>query len=94
MSEHRRQRRKATGTVKRGPKDKTIAVRSVRLVRHKRYEKYVRRISTYVVHDEKQEASPGDIVEIMESRPLSKTKHWRLVRVISRRNETGSEDRA
>lgn len=92
MSEKRRQRRKATGVVARDPKDKTISVRSVRLVRHAKYHKYVRRASTYQVHDPKEEARAGDIVEIMESRPLSKTKSWRLARVVRRRAEKGSED--
>jgi len=91
MSEKRRQRRTATGVVAGDPKNKTISVRSTRLVRHPTYRKYVRRRSTYVVHDEKEEARSGDVVEIMECRPLSKTKHWRLSRVISRRSGTGSE---
>ena len=91
MSEHRRQRKRATGTVERGPKDKTIAVKSVRLARHPRYRKYVRRVTTYMAHDEKHEARPGDVVEIVETRPLSKTKHWRLVRVIRRPGGKESE---
>lgn len=93
MSE-RRQRRTATGVVESSPKDKTISVRSVRLVRHPKYRRYVRRISTYRVHDETEQARPGDVVEIMETRPLSKTKHWRLVRVITRRTEGESEGRS
>jgi small subunit ribosomal protein S17 len=91
MSASRGQRRTATGTVEKGPKDKTIAVRSIWRVRHPRYRKYVRRVSRYMVHDEREEARPGDIVEIMETRPLSKTKSWRLVRIVSRRAEKGSE---
>ena len=91
MSEKRHQRRTATGVVHSGPKDKTISVKSVRLVRHLKYHRYVRRISTYKVHDEKEEARPGDVVEIMETRPISKTKHWRLVRVVTRHAEKGSE---
>ena len=94
MSEKRRQRRTATGVVEKGPKDKTISVKSVRLVKHPKYRKYVRRISTYKVHDEKEQARPGDVVEIMEARPISKTKSWRLVRVISRRAAKGSEAEA
>ena len=94
MSEKRRQRRTATGVVEKGPKDKTISVKSVRLVKHPQYRKYVRRTSTYKVHDEKEQARPGDVVEIMEARPISKTKSWRLVRIISRRVVKGSEEEA
>jgi small subunit ribosomal protein S17 len=82
MSQERRQRRTATGTVERGPKHKTIVVKSMRLVEHPVYHRYVRRVTRYKVHDETEQARPGDTVEIMESRPLSKTKHWRLVRVV------------
>lgn len=91
MSEKKAKRRTATGVVVDDPRDKTISVRSVRLVEHPRYRKYVRRISTFKVHDEKHEAHAGDTVEIQESRPLSKTKHWRLVRVLSRRAGAESE---
>jgi small subunit ribosomal protein S17 len=94
MSENRTQRRTATGVVSRGPKDKTVVVKSVRLVQHPKYHRYIRKATYYKVHDEKQEARPGDIVEIMESRPISKTKHWRLVRVVTRgADQQGSEVR-
>ena len=93
MSEKRKQRRTATGIVDRGSAPKTIVVKSVRLVRHPKYHRYVRRATLYRVHDEKAEARPGDTVEIMECRPVSKTKHWRLVRVITRHAELGSEVR-
>lgn len=94
MSEERRRRRTATGVVDRGPKDKTIVVQSVALVEHPKYHRYIRRVTLYRAHDEKGEARPGDVVEIMETRPISKTKHWRLVRVVSRRrSEQGSEVR-
>ena len=92
MSEKQRRRRTTTGVVARDPKDKTIPVKTVRLVRHPRYRKYVRRATTYHVHDPKEEARAGDIVEIMQCRPLSKTKSWRLVRVLSRKAENGSEE--
>lgn len=84
-------RRSTTGVVQRGPKDKTIVVKTVRLVRHPKYHRYVRRASIYKVHDETQQALPGDTVEISETRPISKTKHWRLVRVVSRAIKAGSE---
>jgi len=81
---NRGRRRTIVGIVERGPKDKTLAVVSVQRVRHPKYGKYLRRTSRYHVHDEKHEARPGDTVEIMETRPISKTKHWRLVRVLRR----------
>jgi len=91
MSETRSQRRMATGIVDRAPKDKTIVVKSVRLVEHPKYHRYVRRVTLYRVHDEAGEAKLGDTVEIMESRPISKTKHWRLARVIGHSTRQGSE---
>lgn len=94
MSERQEKRRTARGVVERGPKDKTISVKSMRLVRHARYRRYVRRMSVYKVHDALEQASQGDVVEIMETRPISKTKHWRLVRIISRRAEKESEAEA
>lgn len=62
--------------------DRTIVVETEVLVRHPRYRKYVRRFSTYKAHDEANEAKVGDRVEIVESRPISKTKFWRLVSVL------------
>jgi small subunit ribosomal protein S17 len=91
MSQKRPQRRTATGIVERGPRHKTIVVKSTRLVEHPVYHRYVRQISRYMVHDESEQARPGDTVEIMESRPISKTKRWRLVRVVNRRAGVESE---
>jgi small subunit ribosomal protein S17 len=70
------------GTVKSSKMDKTISVVVEHLARHPRYEKHVRRSSTFKAHDARNEAQVGDLVEIEETRPLSKTKHWRLVRVV------------
>jgi len=67
--------------------DKTIVVAVSRLVRHPLYPKVIRKTSKFKVHDELNEARIGDVVEIMETRPLSKTKHWRLVRIIKRESE-------
>ena len=91
MSNERRRRPIATGVVDRGPRNKTIVVRSVQLVEHPKYHRYVRRATLYRVHDETEQAKVGDTVEIMLSRPISKTKHWRLVRVVSRGARVGSE---
>jgi small subunit ribosomal protein S17 len=63
---------------------KTIAVRVERLERHARYGKYLRRHTTYKAHDEEGKAQLGDWVRIEETRPLSKTKRWRLVEVLRR----------
>ena len=63
---------------------KTIVVEVERLERHPKYGKYVRRHSRFKAHDEKGEAKEGDVVRIAQTRPLSKTKRWRLVEVLSR----------
>ena len=67
--------------------DKTAKTRRVeipRLVRHPRYGKYLRRRTVCYVHDEQNESHMGDTVEIIEARPLSKTKRWQLVRVVAK----------
>jgi small subunit ribosomal protein S17 len=81
-STKRRQRRTAIGLVTSDKMNKTRRVEIPRLVKHARYGKYIRRRTVCHVHDEQNESHQGDTVEIMESRPLSKTKHWRLVRVV------------
>jgi small subunit ribosomal protein S17 len=80
----RGKRRLAVGIVTSDKMNKTRRVEIPRLVKHARYGKYIRRRTICHVHDEKNEARTGDTVEIMESRPLSKTKHWRLVRVVAK----------
>ena len=77
-------RRVAIGVVTSDKMNKTRRVEIPRLVKHPRYGKYIRRRTICHVHDEQNESHTGDSVEIAESRPLSKTKHWRLVRVVSR----------
>ena len=85
MSEPERgQRRTAIGVVTSDKMNKTRRVEIPRLVKHPRYGKYIRRRTICHVHDEQNESHAGDTVEIMESRPLSKTKHWRMVRVVSK----------
>src|SRR5438132_14332928 len=78
----RHPRRTAVGVVTSDKMNKTRRVEIARLVKHARYGKYIRRRTICHVHDEKNESHQGDTVEIMESRPMSKTKHWRLVRVV------------
>jgi small subunit ribosomal protein S17 len=77
-------RRVATGVVTSDKMNKTRRVEIARLVKHARYGKYIRRRTVCHVHDEQNESHMGDTVEIMESRPLSKTKNWRLVRVVAK----------
>lgn len=78
----RKGRRTKIAVVESDRGDKTLRVRIDRLVQHPKYGKYQRRKSVLHVHDEKNEAKAGDVVEIMECRPISKTKSWRLVRVV------------
>jgi small subunit ribosomal protein S17 len=80
----RGQRRTAVGVVTSDKMNKTRRVEIPRLVKHPRYGKYIRRRTVCHVHDENNESGAGDTVEIMETRPLSKTKHWRLVRVVTK----------
>jgi small subunit ribosomal protein S17 len=64
--------------------DKTVLVRIDRVVRHPRYDKTVRRSSKLAAHDEANDAHVGDTVRVMETRPLSKTKRWRVVEIVER----------
>ena len=64
--------------------DKTIVVRVERVLRHPLYGKVIRTHKKYKVHDENNQARMGDTVQIMECRPLSKTKRWRLVDILKR----------
>lgn len=87
MANERPKPRTVTGTVVSDKMDKTITVRDERLVKHPLYGKYVRRSTKYLVHDGRNEAEAGDRVEIVLTRPMSKTKHWRLLRVLTRSGE-------
>ena len=72
------------GTVVSNKADKTITVRIEVVRRHPQYEKIVRQTATIHAHDEANDANEGDVVRVIESRPLSRTKHWRLVEVLER----------
>jgi small subunit ribosomal protein S17 len=78
----RSRRRTVTGVVTGDKMDKTIKVQVERLVKHPAFEKTLRRSYVCYAHDEKREARTGDTVEIMETRPLSRLKAWRLLRVV------------
>lgn len=71
--------------------DKTISVLIYRLVRHKKYGKFMKRTSVFKAHDEKNTAKAGDTVRIYQTRPLSKTKRWALAEVLSTGKKTGVE---
>ncbi|MFW5996497.1 MAG: 30S ribosomal protein S17 [Lentisphaeria bacterium] len=83
-SERTAQRKARSGEVVSDCQDKTIVVRVERLVPHPLYGKVIRQWKKYYVHDENNEARTGDEVEIMETRPLSKTKRWRLTSIVKR----------
>jgi len=80
----RNSRRVLEGIVSSDAMDKSITIRVERKFKHPKYKKYIRRHSTVHAHDENNEAATGDRVEVMECRPLSKTKRYRLVRVVER----------
>jgi small subunit ribosomal protein S17 len=73
-----------TGTVVSDKADKTITVRIEVIRRHRRYGKVIRSTQTFHAHDERNDANAGDLVRVVESRPLSRTKRWRLVEVLER----------
>jgi small subunit ribosomal protein S17 len=77
-----RRRKTVNGVVTSNKMVKTITVKSEKLVKHPKYGKFVKRVTTYKAHDEENKASIGNKVEITETRPLSKTKRWRLVRIV------------
>ena len=88
-TEARNTRKERVGVVTSDAMDKTVVVQSERRIAHPVYGKVIRRSKKYYVHDEKNEAKKGDKVRIAETRPMSKTKNWRLVEVVAR--AAGSE---
>ena len=76
--------REREGVVLSDKMQKTIIVKVVRLTEHPQFKKVIRRNVKYAVHDEKNEAKAGDKVRIVETRPLSKNKRWRLVQVLEK----------
>ncbi len=64
--------------------EKTIVVSVMRLVQHAKYGKYQKSTKKYYVHDEKKECGPGDTVRIVETRPLSRLKRWRVIEVLNK----------
>jgi small subunit ribosomal protein S17 len=80
----RNSRKERVGVVESAKMDKTITVSVRRQMKHPMYGKYLERSSTFMVHDEDDEANEGDTVRIMETRPISKNKRWRLAEIIER----------
>jgi len=80
----RPQRQEVTGVVTSARMQKTIVVKVTRLVQHKLYRRVVRVSKKFYAHDEEREARPGDTVRIVETRPMSKLKRWRLAEVVTR----------
>lgn len=77
-------RKEKTGVVTSDKMEKTITVSIERRVKHPIYGKFVKTTKKFKAHDEKNDAKTGDTVKISETRPLSKTKRWRLVEVVER----------
>jgi small subunit ribosomal protein S17 len=84
MTPRSTQRKIRQGTVVSNKMQKSIVVSIERKIPHPVYKKYFKRTVRLTAHDEKQEAGIGDLVRVMETRPLSKTKRWRLVEIIEK----------
>ncbi|MEP3211035.1 MAG: 30S ribosomal protein S17 [Maribacter sp.] len=84
MEEKRNLRKERIGVVTSNKMEKSIVVAEVKRVKHPMYGKFVLKTKKYVAHDEQNDCKEGDTVKIMETRPLSKTKCWRLVEILER----------
>jgi small subunit ribosomal protein S17 len=84
MAEVRNLRKTRTGVVTSDKMAKTITVAVERKVKHPIYGKFIKKTTKFHAHDEKEECGIGDVVTIMETRPLSKTKRWRLLEVVEK----------
>lgn len=82
--EARNLRKTRIGVVSSNKMDKTVLVTVQRRLKHPLYGKFVKKTTKYMTHDEKNECTVGDLVRIMETRPLSKNKRWRLVEVMEK----------
>ena len=82
--ENRNLRKERIGVVSSNKMEKTIVVSEVKKVKHPMYGKFVLKTKKYVAHDETNDCNIGDTVRIMETRPLSKSKRWRLVEILER----------
>ena len=82
--EKRNLRKERIGIVTSSKMEKSIVITDERKVKHPKYGKFVKKTTKFVAHDEKNDCNEGDTVKIMETRPLSKSKNWRLVEIIER----------
>jgi small subunit ribosomal protein S17 len=82
--EKRNLRKERIGVVSSSKMEKSIVVSEVKRVKHAMYGKFVLKTKKYVAHDEKNDCNEGDTVRIMETRPMSKSKRWRLVEILER----------
>ena len=82
--EKRNLRKERIGVVSSNKMEKSIVVNEVKRVKHPMYGKFVKKTKKYVAHDENNDCNEGDTVRIMETRPLSKSKRWRLVEILER----------
>lgn len=84
MTDKNKQPKTMTGQVVSNRMDKSITVLIMRTVKHPLYEKYIKRSTRLMAHDENNECNEGDVVTIEASRPISKNKSWRLKKIVSR----------
>lgn len=82
--EKRNLRKERIGVVSSSKMEKSIVVSEVKRVKHPMYGKFVLKTKKYVAHDEQNDCNEGDTVKIMETRPMSKSKRWRLVEILER----------
>ena len=82
--ENRNLRKERIGVVSSSKMEKSIVVSQVKRVKHPMYGKFVLKTKKYVAHDEQNDCNEGDTVKIMETRPMSKSKRWRLVEILER----------
>lgn len=84
ITTERQLRKTRVGVVSSNKMDKTITVSVVRKLKHPKYGKFLKKTKKFHAHDEKNECNIGDTVKIMETRPLSATKRWRLVEIVEK----------
>ena len=84
MKMERKDRKERIGVVTSNKMEKSIVVAIERKVKHELYGKFLKKTSKFIAHDEENTCNEGDTVKIMETRPLSKNKNWRLVEIIER----------
>lgn len=91
QADKRGSRRVIVGTVSSANMEKTVVVTVIRRIRDRRFHKFLTNRVKYHVHDENNSAQVGDLVEIIESRPMSKTKRWRLLKIVTKAVEPATK---